>query len=79
MTAHNSAGSSVEEYDFTTLTFGGATVAPELIIHSEYTSPFSKPIVILPVVLAFTLTASLVFLAGHHYFKVKRNRVPGGE
>ena len=40
MTAHNSAGSTVSIYRFTTLTFGGATVAPELIIHSEYNYGF---------------------------------------
>ena len=56
MTAHNSAGSTVSIYRFTTLTFGGATVAPELIIHSEYNYGFLKllinPSVVLPVLLA---------------------------
>ncbi|PSN39680.1 Down syndrome cell adhesion molecule-like protein Dscam2 [Blattella germanica] len=36
MTAHNSAGSSVVEFDFVTLTSSGATVPPDLIVNSSY-------------------------------------------
>nr|XP_040566824.1 Down syndrome cell adhesion molecule-like protein Dscam2 [Lepeophtheirus salmonis] len=36
ITAHNSAGSTIEEYSFITLTFTGATIAPKLMIHSGY-------------------------------------------
>ncbi|XP_046989035.1 Down syndrome cell adhesion molecule-like protein 1 homolog [Schistocerca americana] len=36
VTAHNSAGSTVATYDFATLTHAGATVSPELTVHSGY-------------------------------------------
>ncbi|KAJ9581126.1 hypothetical protein L9F63_023696, partial [Diploptera punctata] len=36
MTAHNSAGSSVVQLDFVTLTATGATVPPDLIVNSSY-------------------------------------------
>ena len=73
MTAHNSAGSTVDVYDFTTLTFGGATVAPELIIHSEYNYGFIKilinPSIILPVVLALIVIVSMLTFVFHQVKK----------
>ena len=73
MTAHNSAGSTVDVYDFTTLTFGGATVAPELIIHSEYNYGFLKilinPSIILPVVLALIVIVSMLTFVFHQVKK----------
>ena len=73
MTAHNSAGSTVDVYDFTTLTFGGATVAPELIIHSEYNYGFLKillnPSIILPVVLALIVIISMLTFVFHQVKK----------
>ena len=74
MTAHNSAGSTVSVYGFATLTFGGATVAPELIIHSEYKLPgFLKllvnPSIVLPVVLALIVIASMMVFVVHQLKK----------
>ncbi|XP_049807148.1 Down syndrome cell adhesion molecule-like protein Dscam2 [Schistocerca nitens] len=34
ITAHNSAGSTAEEYNFVTLTYGGATISPDTAEHS---------------------------------------------
>ena len=73
MTAHNSAGSTVSIYGFTTLTFGGATVAPELIIHSEYNYGFLKlllnPSVVLPVLLALIVIVSMMVFVVHQLKK----------
>ena len=75
MTAHNSAGSTVSIYMFTTLTFGGATVAPELIIHSEYNYGFLKllinPSVVLPVLLAICVIICMMVFVVH---QVKKDR-----
>ena len=73
MTAHNSAGSTVRIYQFTTLTFGGATVAPELIIHSEYNYGFLKllinPSVVLPVLLALIVIVCMMVFVVHQLKK----------
>ena len=73
MTAHNSAGSTVRIYTFTTLTFGGATVAPELIIHSEYNYGFLKllinPSVVLPVLLALCVIICMMVFVVHQLKK----------
>ena len=73
MTAHNSAGSTVSIYRFTTLTFGGATVAPELIIHSEYNYGFLKllinPSVVLPVLLALCVIICMMVFVVHQLKK----------
>ena len=73
MTAHNSAGSTVSIYGFTTLTSGGATVAPELIIHSEYNYGFLKllvnPSVVLPVLLALIVIVSMMVFVVHQLKK----------
>ena len=73
MTAHNSAGSTVRIYRFTTLTFGGATVAPELIIHSEYNYGFLKllinPSVVLPVLLALIVIVCMMVFVVHQLKK----------
>ena len=75
MTAHNSAGSTVGVYGFTTLTFGGATVAPELIIHSEYSYGFLNlllnPGVVLPVLLALIVIVVIMAFVGH---QIKKER-----
>ena len=78
MTAHNSAGSTVRIYEFTTLTFGGATVAPELIIHSEYNYGFINlllnPSVILPTLSAVIVIAVIIIVLGH---QLKKDRLFG--
>ena len=78
MTAHNSAGSTVRIYEFTTLTFGGATVAPELIIHSEYNYGFINlllnPSVILPTLSAVIVIAVIILVLGH---QLKKDRLFG--
>ncbi|XP_049771830.1 Down syndrome cell adhesion molecule-like protein Dscam2 [Schistocerca cancellata] len=58
VTAHNSAGSTVEHYDFVTLTHLGATVAPELIVYYGYgRKPFySEMAVIVPAATGITIT-----------------------
>ena len=75
MTAHNSAGSTVSIYRFTTLTFAGATVAPELIIHSEYNYGLLKllvnPSVVLPVLLALIVIVCMMVFVVH---QVKKDR-----
>ncbi|XP_049947468.1 Down syndrome cell adhesion molecule-like protein Dscam2 [Schistocerca serialis cubense] len=38
VTAHNSAGSTIANYNFVTLTHTGATIAPDLIVYSNYGS-----------------------------------------
>jgi hypothetical protein len=74
MTAHNSAGSTVSVYGFTTLTFGGDKVAPELIIHSEYKlhgvlKLLVNPSIVLPVVLAFIVIVSMMVFVVHQLKK----------
>ena len=73
MTAHNSAGSTISTYEFTTLTFGGATVAPELIIHSEYSygvlSLLANPNIILPILLAIVIIVAMALILGHQLKK----------
>ena len=71
MTAHNAAGSTVREYEFTTLTFTGATIAPELIIHSDYGGFLSlgNPAVMLPLFISVTALTVAVILAAHHFRK----------
>ena len=77
MTAHNSAGSTVRIYEFTTLTFGGATVAPELIIHSEYNyggfiNLLLNPSVILPILLAIIVIVVIILVLSH---QLKKDRL----
>ena len=76
MTAHNSAGSTVGVYGFTTLTHsGGATISTtELIIHSEYKLPgFLKllvnPSIVLPVLLALIVIVSMMVFVVHQLKK----------
>ena len=65
-------------YEFTTLTFGGATVAPELIIHSEYSYGFINlllnPSVILPTLSAVIVIAVIIIVLGH---QLKKDRLFG--
>ncbi|TRY70745.1 hypothetical protein TCAL_04830 [Tigriopus californicus] len=78
ITAHNAAGSTVEEYDFTTLTFSGATVAPELVIHSEYSGLFfTNPAVIIPLFLTIVIVAVVMTLLIHHFRKNIMSEAPG--
>ena len=77
MTAHNSAGSTVKVYEFITLTFGGATVAPELIIHSEYNyggfiNLLLNPSVILPILLAIIVIVVIILVLSH---QLKKDRL----
>ena len=68
ITAHNAAGSTVQEYDFTTLTFLGATIAPELIIHSDYGSLILRnPAVMLPLFLAVVVAVIIAILFVHQW------------
>ncbi|XP_049855065.1 Down syndrome cell adhesion molecule-like protein 1 [Schistocerca gregaria] len=62
VTAHNSAGSTVATYAFATLTHAGATVSPELMVHSEYSNRdlYTGINVIVPIV---TGVSFLVILA----------------
>ena len=81
MTAHNAAGSTVVVYDFTTLTFAGATVAPELIIHSEYSGFFfTEPGILFPILLALVVIIVVVLLLSHRFVKDKffnrRSKLP---
>lgn len=70
ITAHNAAGSTVQEYDFTTLTFLGATIAPELIIHSDYGGLiFKNPAVMLPFFLAVVVSVIIGILFAHNWRK----------
>ncbi len=87
ITAHNAAGSTVQKYDFTTLTYLGgwflvpssitrssqyclATIAPELIIHSDYGGLiFKNPAVMLPLFLAIVIMVIVAILFVHHWRK----------
>ena len=62
ITAHNSAGSTVGQFPFTTLSSSGATIAPELIIHSEYGGIFGSfsASVAIPIFIALVLTVVTV-------------------
>ncbi|XP_071538392.1 cell adhesion molecule Dscam1-like [Panulirus ornatus] len=65
MTAHNSAGSSVATYPFTTLTHIGATLSPEMISHDgvSQTPWYLDPHVLVAVLLACILVFLAVCLA----------------
>ena len=68
ITAHNAAGSTVQEYDFTTLTYLGATIAPELIIHSDYGGLILRnPAVMLPLFLALVVAVIIAVLFAHQW------------
>ena len=58
----------MQEYDFTTLTFLGATIAPELIIHSDYGSLILRnPAVMLPLFLAVVVAVIIAILFVHQW------------
>ena len=58
----------MQEYDFTTLTFLGATIAPELIIHSDYGGLILRnPAVMLPLFLAVVVAVIIAILFAHQW------------
>ncbi|XP_046988949.1 Down syndrome cell adhesion molecule homolog [Schistocerca americana] len=75
VTAHNSAGSTVATYAFATLTRAGATVSPELMVHSEYSNRdlYTGINVIVPIV---TGVSFLVILAAGLLLYLRR--ISGG-
>ncbi|XP_069693703.1 cell adhesion molecule Dscam1-like [Periplaneta americana] len=73
MTAHNSAGSSVTQFDFVTLTSSGATVAPDLIVNSSYGEGrfYSDPGIIIPLVAGIMI---LIVASVGLYFYIKKKK-----
>ncbi|GLG93666.1 Tyrosine-protein phosphatase Lar [Gryllus bimaculatus] len=80
MTAHNSAGSTIASYDFVTLTYSGATIAPELIVHSSYghTHFYNELGIIIPIVagIAVIIVASV---GGLLYLKRRKTMYPANK